>query len=144
MATRELSWTKCTAPTVGQPLRTTEGKRTLTAAEVARVNDAMVAMVVSTKGSCGADKPGYVVTVSSPRGDQALWDDFYQCGKSDKTYVTNIDRIFTALGALARDQESADAGVAERERMLLAFLPLFQPLPHVVPPALGQRGRCSA
>jgi hypothetical protein len=76
--------------------------RTLTAVEYMTIDEAMKSLTITTEAkSCGADKPELGVTVTSPRGDKAYYDDFYICRNDGKTYVAHIDGVFDALNKLA-------------------------------------------
>ncbi len=51
---------------------------------------------------CGADKSTESLTITTPAGEREFFDDFYAClATPGRTYIANIDAVFTALYALA-------------------------------------------
>jgi hypothetical protein len=101
-APSELAWRICKQAAAGQPYRWTEGKRAIAAADRARIDEAMGKLKVVTEAPCGADKPEYVVTVTSPAGERAYYDDFYICRGMGRTYVDGIDAPFVVMRDLAK------------------------------------------
>lgn len=97
VATKTLSYETCKFVDWQTPLTTEAGQKTLTAAEMASVNDAMNALTVTTQDICGADKPLLTVTVSSPsQGTKTFKDSFYACN-GDGPYVDHIGGVFGAF-----------------------------------------------
>lgn len=79
------------------------GSRVLTARELAKVDAAMGAVTVSAGELCGADKPLLAIEVTSAsQGTKTFFDDFYSCMDFGRTYVTNIDAVFSVLRELTR------------------------------------------
>jgi hypothetical protein len=101
--TRELTWEMC-GWNNGQALKLETGSRVITTAELATVDAAMDEVSVSTRHACGADKPLMSMKVTSAsQGTKTYTDSFYSCGAGDRTYVDNIDGVFSALRALSLD-----------------------------------------
>jgi hypothetical protein len=102
VATGAFSFERCVpGATFSDPLTLVTGARTLTPAEIATIDAAMNALTppkdVST---CGADKPTYKVTVTTPVSATNYFDSFYACTGGGKLYVDNIDGVFSAFDAL--------------------------------------------
>jgi hypothetical protein len=103
VATRNLTWTECrSSDTWEDPWLEQAGSRTLTEAEYATVDAAMLALTIYTGNMCGADKPLLLVEVTSSQGTLAYYDDFYSCLGDARTYVENIGGVFSALGKLTQ------------------------------------------
>jgi hypothetical protein len=100
-ATRLLSWETCDWTGDGSPLHLKTGSTTITAAELATVNQAMNAVTIATEDMCGADKPLYQIKVTTPAGEKTYTDSFYRCQGGSRTYVDGIDGVFGALRAAA-------------------------------------------
>ncbi|HEY2904009.1 MAG TPA: hypothetical protein VGL59_25705 [Polyangia bacterium] len=96
-----LAWHICQPPSLaaGGPYQYADGSRTLNAAQLTSLVDALKAVTVSTQKTCGADKGTLQLTVSTPAGDQTYLDDFYACN-GQGVYVSNIDPVFAAARAL--------------------------------------------
>src|SRR5262249_113050 len=80
------------------PLQNTKGTQKLDATEQGTIDAAMKALVVSKSTACGADKGPYTVTVTTPRGTKTYYASFSICNGGGKTYVDNIDGVFSAFG----------------------------------------------
>lgn len=83
------------------PYQRIKNTRTLDATQEATIDKAMNGLVVSHSTACGADKPDYYVTVTTPKGATSYYDSFYICNGGGKIYVDNIDDVFAAFQALA-------------------------------------------
>ncbi|GEM_PF-1652916 len=102
-ASGELSWEVCSFVDWGTPMRTVTGSRTLSAHELELIDEAMRAVKVTSGGACGADKPLLTIEVTSAsEGTRKFFDDFYACMDPSRTYVSNIDVVFSVLHDLAR------------------------------------------
>lgn len=102
LATSNLDWATCSiANDPKTPWTLTTGHRTLSATEASSAVASMRKIVVSSGGSCGADKPTETFTVTLPAATQQYTDSFYSCQGAGKIYVDNIDQAFGTLGALA-------------------------------------------
>jgi len=100
-ATRHLAWETCDSPDNVTPAHTVTGSTTITVAELAAVNAAMNGVTIATVDMCGADKPLYQITVSTPAGSKTYTDSFYKCQGGNRTYVDGINGVFSALRAAA-------------------------------------------
>lgn len=99
---KKLSWEVCKTVDFATPFTLVTGSRVLTSAEMAKVDAAMNEVTLSKGEICGADKPFMDVAVTSTsKGKQTYTDSFYSCLEGEKTFVDNIDTIFTALRDLA-------------------------------------------
>jgi hypothetical protein len=97
VATKKLSWELCDWNAQNQPLHLVTGSKTLTAAQMSRVNAAMNGVTINTQQMCGADKPLLTIKVTSPAGEKTYTDAFYSCWGDCRTYVNGIDAVFGAL-----------------------------------------------
>lgn len=102
VATRSLTWTECRAETWEDPWLEATGSRTLTEAEYATVDAAMLGLSIYDGDMCGADKSMLVVEVTTPGGTFEYHDNFYACMGDGKVFVENIDGVFGALGELSQ------------------------------------------
>lgn len=96
-STRRLTWESCETPDNIAPATMKTGATTLTVAELAAVDTAMNGVTIATEDMCGADKPLYQITVTSPAGDKTYTDSFYRCQGGGRTYVDGINAVFSAL-----------------------------------------------
>lgn len=96
-ASRVLSFETCAFPEDGSPLHLVTGSKTISAAELAKVNKAMSGLKIATEQLCGADKPFLSVKVTTPAGEKTYNDAFYSCQGGNRTYVNGIDAVFAAL-----------------------------------------------
>jgi hypothetical protein len=97
IATKKLAYSQCKFVDWNTPLTTVSGNKTLTAAQVAKVDAAMDNVAITTETICGADKPLLTITVSSPsQGTKTFKDSFYSCD-GNGPYVDNIDGVFGAF-----------------------------------------------
>jgi len=97
IATKKLAYSQCKFVDWNTPLTTVSGNKTLTAAQVAKVDAAMDTVAITTETICGADKPLLTITVSSPsQGTKTFKDSFYSCD-GNGPYVDNIDEVFRAF-----------------------------------------------
>jgi hypothetical protein len=102
VAGRALNWMFCVAgATASDPYKKQTGARALSEAEYAQAQVALSALKVVTQAGCGADKSLRKVFVTTPRGEFEYVDSFYFCQGGGKTYVDNIDGVFTALNQLS-------------------------------------------
>jgi hypothetical protein len=99
LATRTFAWSTCDFTAPDAPLALATGTRTITTAELGRVERAARQSKISTADICGADKPMVSVTVQDPSGSKTYLDDFYSCEKKG-TYLENIDVVMSALRQL--------------------------------------------
>lgn len=96
-------WDRCDivgtieAPTDYTP---TAGSRTLSAAELDAARSAARMVRVANGMGCGADKPTYHMSVTSPTGTMVYGDNFYACLKQDLVYVESAS--LDNLGAVLR------------------------------------------
>jgi hypothetical protein len=103
IASGELSWEVCDFVDWSTPMHSVSGSRVLTAAELAQVDAVMGALTIFTGEVCGADKPLLTIEVTSKsQGTKTFFDDFYSCMDRSRTYVSNIDAVFSALRELTR------------------------------------------
>lgn len=101
IATKALTFETCKFVDWQTPLTKQSGSKTLTAAEMAKVHDAMSALTIAQEQICGADKPYLSVTVESPsQGERTFEDSFYSCN-GNGPFVDNIDGVFGAFRQIA-------------------------------------------
>ena len=100
-ASRLLAWETCDWTGDGSPLTLKTGSTTITVAELAKVNQAMNAVTISTVDLCGADKPLLQIKVTAPGGEKTYTDSFYSCDGGNRVYVDNIGGVFGALRTAA-------------------------------------------
>lgn len=74
--------------------------RTLSASQVAKIDEAMSSVKISKRDVCGADKPFLTLDVTANGTTQTLSDEFYSCRGGDATYVTNIDGVLSAFRSI--------------------------------------------
>jgi hypothetical protein len=103
VATGAFSFERCVpGATFSDPLTLVTGSRTLTPAEAATIDAAMNALTPpKNTTNCGADKPSYTVTVTTPASAATYYDSFYVCNGGGRTYLDNIDGVFSAFETLA-------------------------------------------
>ena len=102
MSDRMLSWRLCNLPSVDPSKALVVGGRVLSTTELDGVVRALDMVVVSHGTGCGADKSTESLTITNLAGEREFFDDFYAClAVPGRTYVANIDAVFTALYALA-------------------------------------------
>ncbi len=102
LATSTVSWEVCAYVDSSTPMQTRAGQRALTAAEVKTIDAAMKRVKVSNGEMCGADKPMLEIAVTSAsQGTKTYTDSFYSCMEGNRTYVDNIDGVFSAFRAVA-------------------------------------------
>jgi hypothetical protein len=99
VADRKLSWDYCALQTGAGNKQLTDS-RMLTADELQSVITAVKGVSLSTRTSCGADKPSEKLEISTPAGSKEYLDDFYACNNKG-VYVANIDAVYSALYGLA-------------------------------------------
>lgn len=108
VADRSLSAFRCTpGPTAPYPLMRTSASRTLSTAELDALVPKLEALRVVSVDSCGADKPGMTVTVTTPSGVTEYGDSFYSCDDDDNRptiETTALDAAAQAFGELAFPQ----------------------------------------
>jgi hypothetical protein len=103
IASGELTWEVCDFVDWSTPMHPVSGSRVLTARERLKVDAAMGAVTVSAGEVCGADKPLLTIEVTSAsQGTKTFFDDFYSCMDRSRTYVTNIDAVFSLFRELTR------------------------------------------
>jgi hypothetical protein len=101
VATKTLAWESCKFTSWQTPLTAESGTKTLSAADMAKIEAALDQVTISTQDICGADKPALSMTVTSTSGGTKEYkDSFYACMKKG-TYVDNIDEVNSALRAAA-------------------------------------------
>jgi len=94
-----LLWHVC--DTTQTPYKLVDGSRVLTAGERMMLVDALQAVVISTRKTCGADKSIRFLTVTRPSGPVIYHDSFYAC-MDQPPYVDGIDAVFSAAAKLAK------------------------------------------
>jgi hypothetical protein len=99
LATKKLAYETCKFVDWNTPLTKQSGNKTLTAAQMAKVDAAMQTIKISNNDICGADKPFLSISVTSTsKGTQKFADEFYSCMDTPgQKYVDNIDAIFSAF-----------------------------------------------
>lgn len=102
----ELAWDQCDYVGTGaEPANyvPSAGSRTLTATELDVARNAAREVHVSERMICGADKPTWHMSVTSPAGSMVYGDDFYACLKKERAYVDGeaLGNLYTVLRALA-------------------------------------------
>jgi len=99
LATKKLAYETCSFVDWNTPFTKVAGNKTLTAAQMAKVDAAMQSIKISNQDICGADKPFLSLSVTSTsKGTQKFVDDFYSCMNTPgQKYVTNIDAAFSAF-----------------------------------------------
>jgi len=106
IAGRQLDWQYCEMTGSGGTATYTPrtGSRALQAAEWSALQPKLAALVVSGRLDCGADKPTYVLIVTTSAGDLEYGDDFYACTDTSRLYIVSdaLGGALGALGALAR------------------------------------------
>jgi hypothetical protein len=106
VAGHQLDWQYCEVSGSGGAATYTPrtGSRALLDAEWSALQPELVALVVSDRLGCGADKPQYVLTVTTSAGDLEYGDDFYACVAPSRPYIVSdaLGSALGALGALAR------------------------------------------
>jgi len=100
-ASGKLDWETCPWVDMDTPRILQTGSKVLTAAERAKVDQAMNGLKIASNSPCGADKPLLRVTVSTPSGDKTYTDSFYSCS-GEGPFVDNIGGVFTALREIAQ------------------------------------------
>lgn len=100
-ASRVVTFETCDFAAGTAPLHLKTGTKTITVAALAKVEQAMNGVKISTEDMCGADKPFLSITVTTPAGAKTYTDSFYKCQGGNRTYVDNIDAVFGALRAAA-------------------------------------------
>jgi hypothetical protein len=101
----QLAWNRCNVDNSGtEPADyvPSTGTRTLTADELASAKAAARLVHVSGEMVCGADKPSWHISVSSPAGMMVYGDDFYSCLKREAAYVEgqSLSNLHTVLVTL--------------------------------------------
>lgn len=113
-STRELIARSCSlvvrgdAGSGGESYAFVDVHTTLTEAEASSLLAALRSLEPSAREGCGFDKPTLTVSVTTPRGTVAYYDDFYQC-RREGTYVTGMDAVFRELYELT-SSASRDSG----------------------------------
>jgi predicted secreted protein len=97
LATRKLVAEECTGATETSPLSMVKTTKTLTTAQLAKVDEAMRTVKISKSDICGADKPFMTLTVTAAGATKTFHDEFYSCMGGDKVFVTNIGAPFTVF-----------------------------------------------
>ena len=80
------------------------GSRTLTAAELQAVKVSAAAVHVSTRDTCGADKPSLSITVTAGAQSLVYGDDFYACVRTTYQHFVDgsaLDSLTAVLSPLA-------------------------------------------
>lgn len=102
IATKSLSWETCKFVDWQTPMHSVSGSKTLTAAQLKKVDAAMNQVKVTDQDICGADKPMLNISVTSAaKGTVQYTDSFYACMGGERLYVDNIDGVFSAFRDLA-------------------------------------------
>lgn len=102
IASRKLSWEVCKFTDWSTPMHPVSGTRTLSAADVKKVDRAMAQVKLAERDICGADKPMLNIAVTSTsKGTVQYTDSFYACMGGERTYVDNIDEVFSAFRDVA-------------------------------------------
>lgn len=97
VATKKLAWEECSWNDQGKPFHMETGSRTLTAAEIKKIDAAMDGVSIAKEKICGADKPMLNVAVTTPAGKKTYTDAFYSCLGGNRTFVNGIDEVFSAM-----------------------------------------------
>jgi hypothetical protein len=103
LKTKTLSYTECSFKDFSTPFVPVSGRSRLTAAQLASVVGAAKSVSITTQEICGADKPFLEIQVTSPsQGTKTYADSFYSCLGEGRTYVDNIDEVFSAFRAITQ------------------------------------------
>ena len=102
VASRSLTWSECRYETWQDPWLESTGIRSLTEAEFATVDAAMLGLSLYEGDMCGADKGMLVVEVTTPDGTFEYYDNFYACMDDGRVFVDNIDAVFSAFRELTQ------------------------------------------
>lgn len=90
VASRQVSWTRCTASGTGPNVQVMD-QRVLTEAQFKELMPYLENLkVVPNDNSCGADKPTLQVTIGTSAGQQVYGDSFYACIIKDKPLVESM------------------------------------------------------
>lgn len=105
--TSELAWDRCdVAGDAADPASYTHatGSRVLSATELDAARSAARQVHVSDRMTCGADKPTYTMSVTTPAGTMVYADDFYSCQRTDQTFVKSeeLDSLSAELQRLGQ------------------------------------------
>jgi hypothetical protein len=106
LATGALTWSRCAVSGTGANASDyvpETGARTLTTSERDAARAAANAVKVSSRNSCGADKPTLSVEVRTGQTSKAYGDDFYSCTTMFDIYVESegLDALAAMLSSLA-------------------------------------------
>lgn len=99
--TSTLDWEECSFVDWNTPMTLETGTKVLSAAEAAKVEQAMQNVSIATDQICGADKPFMTLEVTTPAGVKKYTDSFYSC-MGQGPFVDNIDGVFSAMRQVAR------------------------------------------
>jgi hypothetical protein len=103
VASRKLSSVRCEFDNTSGTLKPVNGARTISSADLAKVDAAMKDVTISNDEICGADKPFLTLKVTSAaHGEKTYTDSFYSCMGGGRTFVDNIESAFGALRELAQ------------------------------------------
>jgi hypothetical protein len=98
-----LTFTECSFKDFSTPFVPVSGTKQLSAAQLASVVAAAKSVSITTQEMCGADKPFLEIEVTSPsQGKKTYADSFYSCMGEGRTYVDNIDEVFSAFRAITQ------------------------------------------
>lgn len=98
LTTKTLSWEVCDFSDWNTPLTKVTGSRPAVASDITKLNAAMKTVKITHEEICGADKPMLNLHVtSSSQGTKTYTDSFYSCMDGDRTFVDNIDEVFSAF-----------------------------------------------
>lgn len=103
LSSRKLSYSECELVNSQTSLTMVSREKTLTAAQMAKVDAAMDQVTFSTRQNCGADKPLLTITVTSPsQGEKTFKDSFNAC-TGDGPFIDHIDEVFEAFYDIVED-----------------------------------------
>jgi hypothetical protein len=103
MKTSKLTFTECSFKNFSTPFVPVSGTKQLSGAQLASVVAAAKSVSIATQEICGADKPLLEIEVTSAsQGKKTYADSFYSCLGEGRTYVDNIDEVFSAFRAITQ------------------------------------------
>jgi hypothetical protein len=107
LTAQTLTWSRCVLPNGSQnasDYAVDTGSHALSTSERTTIEMAFGAVHVSDGTTCGADKPTWDLTVTSPEGTLVYGDDFYVCSHLHSYYVrsSDLDSLLSALSPLAQ------------------------------------------
>ena len=102
LVSRKLDWTVCELTDWNTPMHPVSGSRTIAPFELKKIDLAMRDVSITNEDICGADKPMLNISVTSAsKGTVEYTDSFYACMGGERTFVDNIDGVFSAFRDVA-------------------------------------------